>query len=356
MNFISIVFTALTLQVTILNGKNLPSLIKKCKRSDPYLNECMRKTIMDLRGYLRTGIKKLELVPMDPYVLPKAVVSTHWMNTTFENVTVYRMHTFEINSIRLDFDKNPFIVMDYYHPYLEINSHYRLDGNLLQIPIRGRGELESKYNNSKSFLSIDGHRIQKNVLLIGRLSESHTRLILVWFGVIFVRNGFYEDGVFRFNIFLPEDFPDGGHPKVVFQSNVFHPVIYKDTNELHVTDGFPTWDKDQHHIWQVLKYLSWIFYNFNSSLAHAVNLEAVNMYRNNQLEFKEKVKECVKYTQDHLYDPSPVDDKHYITFEKYIPSIHDSVRATMMTQSHEERIRASGYSWVSPGSFKPLSK
>ncbi|KAI4466426.1 sodium/potassium/calcium exchanger [Holotrichia oblita] len=83
---------------------------------------------------------------------------------------------------------------------------------------------------------------------------------------------------------------------------------------------------------------------------------ADTLYRNNQLEFKEKVKECVKYTQDHLYDPSPVDDKHYITFEKYIPSIHDSVRATMMTQSHEERIRASGYSWVSPGSFKPLSK
>ncbi|KAK9686786.1 Ubiquitin-conjugating enzyme [Popillia japonica] len=180
---------------------------------------------------------------------------------------------------------------------------------------------------------------------------------LLWFGVIFVRNGFYEDGIFRFNILLPEDFPDGGHPKVVFQSNIFHPVIYKDTNELHLTDGFPTWDKDQHHIWQVLKYLSWIFYNFNSSLAHAVNLEAVNLYRNNQLEFKEKVKECVTYTQDHLYDPSPVDDKHYITFEKYIPSIHDSVRATMMThESHEERIRASGYSWVSPGSFKPLSK
>lgn len=35
---------------------------------------------------------------------------------------------------------------------------------------------------------------------------------LVWFGVIFVRSGLYEDGVFRFNIMLPENFPEGDRP------------------------------------------------------------------------------------------------------------------------------------------------
>lgn len=30
----------------------------------------------------------------------------------------------------------------------------------------------------------------------------------VWFGVIFVRAGFYEGGVFRFTLTLPEKFPD----------------------------------------------------------------------------------------------------------------------------------------------------
>lgn len=35
---------------------------------------------------------------------------------------------------------------------------------------------------------------------------------LVWFGVIFVRSGLYEDGVFRFNVILPDNFPDCGHP------------------------------------------------------------------------------------------------------------------------------------------------
>lgn len=37
-------------------------------------------------------------------------------------------------------------------------------------------------------------------------------LLAVWFGVIFVRCGPYEDGIFRFTIELPENFPEGGHP------------------------------------------------------------------------------------------------------------------------------------------------
>lgn len=33
-------------------------------------------------------------------------------------------------------------------------------------------------------------------------------LFSVWFGVMFVRSGYYRDGIFRFNISLPKDFPN----------------------------------------------------------------------------------------------------------------------------------------------------
>lgn len=36
--------------------------------------------------------------------------------------------------------------------------------------------------------------------------------MLVWFGVQFVRQGIYQGGIFRFNITLPQNFPDGGCP------------------------------------------------------------------------------------------------------------------------------------------------
>lgn len=35
---------------------------------------------------------------------------------------------------------------------------------------------------------------------------------LVWFGVIFIRNGLYQDGVFKFTVYIPDNYPDGDCP------------------------------------------------------------------------------------------------------------------------------------------------
>ena len=37
-------------------------------------------------------------------------------------------------------------------------------------------------------------------------------LFLVWYGVIFVRMGIYQDGVFRFKLNVPSNYPDGDCP------------------------------------------------------------------------------------------------------------------------------------------------
>lgn len=56
-------------------------------------------------------------------------------------------------------------------------------------------------------------------------------LFLVWFGVVFVRSGLYEDGIFRFNITLPENFPDGEHPvkvtQTIVQNNFMQQVCFR---------------------------------------------------------------------------------------------------------------------------------
>lgn len=35
---------------------------------------------------------------------------------------------------------------------------------------------------------------------------------LVWYGVIFIRMGSYQDGIFKFVMTIPENFPDGDCP------------------------------------------------------------------------------------------------------------------------------------------------
>ncbi|KAJ8920777.1 hypothetical protein NQ315_004918 [Exocentrus adspersus] len=178
---------------------------------------------------------------------------------------------------------------------------------------------------------------------------------LRWFGVIFVRSGPYEDGIFRFNILLDDDFPDSEHPKVAFQSGMFHPVIDPISNELSLASAFPKWDKNEQHLWQVLKYIQWIFYNMEASVAHAVNQEAAELYRTNQNNFIAKARETVNFSRDHLYDEPAEKDEHYITFEPYVAAVHDKIKTSMITY-HEEQVNKMGHSWVLPGSYKSLTR
>ena len=37
-------------------------------------------------------------------------------------------------------------------------------------------------------------------------------LVSVWNGVLFIRQGLYQEGVFKFKLVIPENYPDGDCP------------------------------------------------------------------------------------------------------------------------------------------------
>lgn len=37
-----------------------------------------------------------------------------------------------------------------------------------------------------------------------------------WYGVLFIRQGVYQEGVFRFQLAIPENYPDGDCPVGIF--------------------------------------------------------------------------------------------------------------------------------------------
>lgn len=147
---------------------------------------------------------------------------------------------------------------------------------------------------------------------------------------------------------------------MIFTSEVYHPVINGNTNELNLNDGFPQWNKGEQHIWQILKYIHWIFHNLNASIVHGINKEAISTYKSDGNAFKKTVEMLVKKSQELAYHvPSDV-DKHYIIFEPYDRQKHDEIKASMLLkerQSEQERIKVVvGHSWVTRGSLKPLSR
>ncbi|KAL1513845.1 hypothetical protein ABEB36_003193 [Hypothenemus hampei] len=178
---------------------------------------------------------------------------------------------------------------------------------------------------------------------------------LLWFGVIFARNGPYKNGVFRFNLILDDNFPDSEHPKVIFQSKVLHPVINSETNELNLHGAFPTWHKNEQHIWQVLKYVQWIFCNIEATVSHGIDKEACEMFLNDREAFNAKALELVQQNQETLYELPQEEDMHYIVFEEFNPELHKKDKMIAYVQ-HKDENEKNGYSWVLPGIFKPLQR
>ncbi|GAB0090197.1 Protein crossbronx [Sergentomyia squamirostris] len=159
---------------------------------------------------------------------------------------------------------------------------------------------------------------------------------LHWYGVIFVRNGVYREGIFRFSITLPDTFPaDRKTPVITFTSEVYHPFICPENKELDTRDAFPEWNTSC-HVWQLLKYLIYILEQPDICLSSPLNdqeeskkcrnVEALQLLEGNRDDFLAKIKVCIQESQEKVYEsPSGDDDKHAIIFERWNPAIHDAI-------------------------------
>ncbi|XP_073515785.1 AKT-interacting protein [Phyllobates terribilis] len=185
------------------------------------------------------------------------------------------------------------------------------------------------------------------------------RSALMWFGVIFIRHGLYQDGVFKFTVYIPDNYPDGECPRLVFDIPVFHPLVDPISGELDVRRAFARWRRNHNHIWQVLMYARRIFYKIDTT--SPLNPEAAVLYEKDVQLFKSKVVDSVKLCNSHLFDLPKIEDPYAITFSPWNPALHDEAREKMLAQKRKSEeqnksLHATGLSWVKPGSVLPFSK
>uniref|UniRef100_A0A8D0A242 Akt interacting protein n=1 Tax=Sander lucioperca TaxID=283035 RepID=A0A8D0A242_SANLU len=173
---------------------------------------------------------------------------------------------------------------------------------------------------------------------------------LMWFGVIFIRHGLYQDGVFKFTVYIPDNYPDGECPVsiVVFSSRK---CFWASNHSLIL--------RNHNHIWQVLMYARTVFYKINTT--EPLNPEAAVLYEKDVQLFKSKVVDSVKLCNSHLFDQPKIDDPYAISFSPWNPAVHEEAKERMFTykrrpEDHHKGTQVSGLSWVKPGSTQPFSK
>ncbi|KAH8418356.1 hypothetical protein KR222_003060 [Zaprionus bogoriensis] len=168
---------------------------------------------------------------------------------------------------------------------------------------------------------------------------------LLWFGVVFIHSGLYADSVFRFSLLLPDNFPDGSSlPTVIFQYATFHPHICPVSHSLDLTPFFTEWNKDEHHIWQILKTIQLVFADPEGSVCvgenypqnEVYNAEALRLLLNNRVDYAMRAKASSAHSLEHLFDEPKMTDPHYIVFERYIPAKHQAIMERLKSQSWYE--------------------
>lgn len=182
---------------------------------------------------------------------------------------------------------------------------------------------------------------------------------LIWFGVLFIRQGAFQEGVFRFKVLIPENYPDGDVPQVVFENQVFHPNIDPVTHHLNVKQGFHKWKRNVNHIWQLLLYARRVFYKID--LTSPVNQEAAALYEKDLESFRARARSCVTDWKEQLYLTREHEDPHYLTFSVYRPELHGPVRDQMKTGLAKVEGGSPGpgvdvKSYVAPGSLTIFSE
>ena len=118
----------------------------------------------------------------------------------------------------------------------------------------------------------------------------------VWDGVIFVRQGIYQGGIFRFKIHIPDEYPCDVSPKVYFDSVVYHPQVDALTGEVNVNKYFPKWYPERSRLWHVVKVIDEMF--TSADLAEPLHAAAAELYTADQPAFETRVAECIALSKD----------------------------------------------------------
>ncbi|XP_025415711.1 protein takeout-like [Sipha flava] len=153
-------FLALILFTTNIRSENdlhnhthlekLP-LLRKCHRSDPDLNNCIKEAIEDLRPYLAKGIPELFIPSCEPLYIPEIVMNQGNINSvgvqsTYRNIRVYGPSEFVLKTLKVDLEKMR-IRIKLQLPYLRMTANYSIIGNILMLPINASGISEGNYTN-----------------------------------------------------------------------------------------------------------------------------------------------------------------------------------------------------------------
>ncbi|KAK3818903.1 MAG: ubiquitin-conjugating enzyme/RWD-like protein [Benniella sp.] len=163
-----------------------------------------------------------------------------------------------------------------------------------------------------------------------------------WFGTLFIHKGYYRDAVFKFQLLIPQDYPDR-RPTVRFTSDMWHPLI-DNQGYLALQYQFPQWRPHRDYLFHVLHFIKAAFKKCVLDTIvekQAVNKEAYRMYRQENKIFARLAQQRAQLsiTDSILYENYPANNS--IRFSPLGEEQFDDLKQKMMSSVTSNGIMAS---------------
>uniref|UniRef100_A0A336MQ15 CSON002427 protein n=1 Tax=Culicoides sonorensis TaxID=179676 RepID=A0A336MQ15_CULSO len=143
---------------------NLPSYIQVCRKDDPKLGQCMKKSVEGLRPYLRSGIKELDIPPIEPILIGDLIVSEsvpgQGVSITARDVKAYGPSNFILKKLDVvEYAKKYNFKVEL--PQLYAEGTYDIDGRILLIPVKGNGRFHGNFSRALADVRVRNEIVTK---------------------------------------------------------------------------------------------------------------------------------------------------------------------------------------------------
>ncbi|KAF0763199.1 putative beta-carotene-binding protein, partial [Aphis craccivora] len=163
-----------------------------CRRSDPDIPKCIIESAYSLRSKLAEGIPEFDVAPMDPMLI-NTLIPTNGNGLKIEttNLLVTGTSNFTITHLTADIDKQKYNFQVRF-PHMHVMGNYSIDGQIVRMIIKGRGDFDLDIYGVKCNVSLLGNVIDIDGLNYIRFHHISLR-IAINRGSIELRNLFGGD-------------------------------------------------------------------------------------------------------------------------------------------------------------------
>ncbi|KAL4509155.1 hypothetical protein ABPG72_018086 [Tetrahymena utriculariae] len=159
--------------------------------------------------------------------------------------------------------------------------------------------------------------------------------INVWHGIIFVRNGLYKNGKFKFEMTFPSTFPLEP-PQIKFKQHIYHPLIDYETGKLDLKKLFKEWKYGSTHlVYTLINEIKNIFLDISFyQITDSYNQQAALAFTNDIETFVKNIVTSVNSSIQNIFEN---DAKTSLRFAEY-NSVHEKIHKQLSNIASDKKL------------------